>query len=149
MKLRAAMIGLATLSALALSTATPALADADTHGGRPLAASLIGANEINNGDPVGTGSVSMRINPGLGEICYTLTASGLEGAVIAAHIHVGVAGVNGPVVVPLVAPVTGTSAACTTVDTDLAHAIVDNPSGYYVNVHTTVRPGGAIRGQLG
>lgn len=148
MKLRAAIIGAVTLSALALSAAAPALAETDTHGGRPLTATLSGANELTNGDPTGTGSAIVRINPGLGEICYTLTVSGLEGTVVAAHIHIGPASVNGPVVVPLAAPVSGSSSACVTVSTDLAHDIVNNPSGYYVNVHTSVRPGGAIRGQL-
>lgn len=31
---------------------------------------------------------------------------------------------------------------------DLAAAILANPSGYYVNVHSTINLGGAVRGQL-
>jgi hypothetical protein len=31
---------------------------------------------------------------------------------------------------------------------DLATALLGNPAGYYVNVHTRGQPGGAIRGQL-
>jgi hypothetical protein len=30
----------------------------------------------------------------------------------------------------------------------LAQQIIDNPAGYYFNVHTALNPGGAVRGQL-
>jgi hypothetical protein len=70
----------------------------------------------------------------------------------AGHIHVGAAGENGPVVVPLFQ---GSSDARAFVQSDrlkidagLAAAICGNPSGYYVNYHTTQDPEGAIRGQL-
>jgi CHRD domain len=70
----------------------------------------------------------------------------------AGHIHVGAAGENGPVVVPLFQ---GSSDRRVFVQSDrreidagLAAAICRNPSGYYVNYHTTQDPEGAIRGQL-
>ena len=69
----------------------------------------------------------------------------LTGAVIAAHIHSGPAGTNGPVVVPF-NPSLGPG--CTTVTRELALAILHNRSGYYVNVHTSLHPAGEIRGQL-
>jgi hypothetical protein len=65
-----------------------------------------------------------------------------------AHIHQAPKGVNGPIVVPLIAPIGGSSAGCATVDPLLGQAIADEPRGFYVNVHTTMFPGGAIRGQL-
>jgi hypothetical protein len=66
----------------------------------------------------------------------------------AAHIHVGAAGVAGPVVVPL-APPTGTSSGCVTgVSPELIKAITQNPQNYYVNVHNAEFPAGALRGQL-
>jgi len=123
-----------------------ALAD---DGGRPLATALSGAEEVPAGDPFGSGTASIRVNPGQGEVCYELTVANLMGTVVAAHIHRAPAGVNGPVVVPLAAPVTGSSAACAAVERALALDILRNAADYYVNVHTNVFPGGAVRGQLG
>ena len=99
------------------------------------------------GIPDGSGTAALRVNPGLGEICYTLTVEGVA-PIFAAHIHVGTADVAGPVVVPLAPPTSGTSSACATVDRDLALAIVRNPENYYVNVHNADFPAGALRGQL-
>jgi hypothetical protein len=69
------------------------------------------------------------------------------------HIHLAPAGTNGPIVVPLFAgSFAGTDSAsgCVeNVDRDLIKAIRQDPSAYYVNVHSTPDfPGGAIRGQL-
>jgi hypothetical protein len=66
-----------------------------------------------------------------------------------AHIHEGGPGVAGGVVVPLTAPdATGMASGCAHADAGLIGRIGANPGGFYVNVHTTDHPGGAIRGQL-
>jgi hypothetical protein len=119
-----------------------------TANGRPLGATLSGAAEVPAADPDGSGTVDLRLNHGQGRICYTLTVSNIDPAV-AAHIHRAPAGVNGPVVVPLAAPTTGSSSACVEVDRDLVKAIIQHPEEYYVNVHNATFPGGAVRGQLG
>ena len=109
---------------------------------------LIGANEPGGGDPDGSGHFSMTVNLGQSEICYDLTVANLD-TVVAAHIHSAPAEINGPVVVPLAAPVSGSSSDCVTVEASLAKAIAKAPQVFYVNVHTVLFPGGAIRGQLG
>jgi len=119
------------------------------HGGRPLSTALSGANEVPPAvDPDSTGSAVITLNRGLGEVCWEITTAGVE-PVVAAHIHRAPVGVNGPVVVPLTAVQNGTASGCASVPRTLIDEIMADPTGFYVNVHTTVFPGGALRGQLG
>jgi hypothetical protein len=91
------------------------------------------------------------LNQGEGEVCFDLSWSDIDGTVVAAHIHVGPAGVAGPVVVPLpVGGGTDGASGCVDADAELIKAIRKDPSSYYVNVHTAPNfPAGAVRGQLG
>ena len=136
---------LAIFACLGIGLAAPAAAD----GGRPFTTVLSGANEVNaagvpnQGDPDGSGFATVRINPGLGEVCWTITVASVD-PITAAHIHVGPSTAPGPVVVPL-NPYSG---GCTTVTRELALAIIMDPSAYYVNVHNATYPAGALRGQL-
>jgi hypothetical protein len=123
--------------------------------GRPLSTALTGAAEVPGpGDADASGVVSISLNQGLGEVCFTLSWQNIDGTVVAAHIHEAPAGVAGPVVVPLFtgAAFAGTDSAsgCISgVDEALIKDIRQNPEDYYVNVHSTVFPAGGIRGQLG
>ncbi len=72
----------------------------------------------------------------------------------AAHIHVGSAVEARDVVVGLFtgAALSGTDSAsgCVSgVSEELIKAIRQNPENYYVNIHSSMFPAGAIRGQLG
>jgi hypothetical protein len=120
-------------------------------GGRPFTTSLTGAEEIPGpGDPDGSGVATLTLNHGQGEVCFTISVSDITLPAIAAHIHQAPAGVAGPIVVTLVPPDgTGTSSGCVSgVDQALIKDIQQHPAGYYVNVHTTDYPAGAVRGQL-
>lgn len=149
MRLPRLALAASTISALLLSIT---LASSVAAGGRPLVASLTPGAETGGGDPssAATGSFWATFNRGQGEVCYELSWSNLSTNVAAAHIHVAPAGVNGPVVIPLsTTPTTsGSTSGCVTPNPDLIKAIIQNPSGYYVNVHTTGVPAGAVRGQL-
>ena len=150
---------LAVALMLAVMVAAPALAaklgGAD-QGGRLFTTNLSGAEEVDPvtgeldaGDPDGSGSATLTVNPGQREVCYELSVKDITLPAIGAHIHVGDAGENGPVVVPLTPPdASGVSSGCTEVSRELALAIIQEPEDYYVNVHTSDFPGGAIRGQL-
>jgi hypothetical protein len=118
-------------------------------GGRPFSTALSGAEEVPGpGDPDGAGWASITVNPGLGQVCYSLEVSGIAPAA-AAHIHSAPAGVAGPIVVHFAAPSTGSSSGCADVTRELAMSIIRNPTAYYVNVHNSEHPAGAVRGQLG
>jgi hypothetical protein len=113
---------------------------------------LRGSAEVGGGDPNGSASVaSFDIsNDETPEVCYNVQVNGLSSAPTMMHIHRGVAGVNGPVVVTLDPPdaTSGTGAKCVLIAKALADEILANPQGFYVNIHTADHPGGALRGQL-
>jgi hypothetical protein len=130
--------------ALAVLAAAPVLA-----GGRPFTTTLAGTSEVPAGDPDSTGTATVWVNPGTGTVCYDWSVTNAATPIAAAHIHHGVAGVAGPVVVPL--PPTGPSSGsgCVTgVDRGLALDIIQHPWDYYVNTHNAEFPTGAARGQL-
>jgi hypothetical protein len=101
--------------------------------------------QMTGGD--GSGHVTVVVDPPKGTACYIMNVAGLD-AITAAHIHTGGPGETGGPVVPLEAPEGGTSGGCAQISAELAAALLANPGGYYVNVHTRALPQGAIRGQL-
>lgn len=137
-------IMIVTATAAALLATAAAAQDAT---GRKFTVALEGEQVTFGGDEDGSGTASIRINPGRSEVCYTLTARNIDTAT-AAHIHEGPFGGNGPVVVNFAPPVGGTSSGCTAVSRDLAREIIQTPSDYYVVVHTAAFPAGALRGQM-
>jgi len=117
---------------------------------------LSGDQEVPPADPDGFGR--FRYFAAGDQLCYILTAFRIDPAA-AAHIHVGAAGVNGPIVVGLELP-DPVAADCITAEPDSTlnspmvltqeelDAIIANEAGYYANVHNAPFPAGAIRGQL-
>lgn len=108
-----------------------------------LSASLSGAAETAGGDADGKGAFTVEIDAETGDFCYSLSASDI-GQPMAAHVHSGAAGTDGPPVVNLEM----TTDECIAVEPSVLKPIVENPAGYYVNVHTAAFPKGAVRGQL-
>lgn len=118
--------------------------------GRPLSATLTGAAEVPAGDPDGTGTAHITINHGQAEVCWTIDVADITLPATAAHIHIGPAGVAGPIVVPLSAPgADGFASGCVLdVNRDIIRGLLVAPELFYVNVHNADFPGGAVRGQL-
>jgi hypothetical protein len=127
-----------------------ALTSIAADGGRTFTTTLTGAAEVPGpGDPDGIGTATITLNYGQGQVCWDIHVEDILLPAAAAHIHViGPLGF-GPVVVGLSAPdATGHASGCTTASRELIKAIMQNPEGYYVNVHNSEYPGGAVRGDL-
>ncbi len=116
---------------------------------QPLVASARGAEEVPGpGDPDGAAEGSFTVDAATGELCYLVAADGIEPAT-AMHIHEAPRGVAGPVVVTLdQTRINADTETCLAVDTALATDILADPAGYYLNIHTSTYPQGAVRGQL-
>jgi hypothetical protein len=110
------------------------------------------------GDPNGNGSAEFHVYKA--RVCYTLIVNNIKPAT-AAHIHRGVKGHTGPIVVPtdhhssLNPPrpgsggsSSGASSGCEAIPPALSMKLRQNSQRYYVNVHNKPYPHGAIRGQL-
>jgi hypothetical protein len=120
-------------------------------GGRPFVVWMSGENEAPGpGDPDGSGVARIEVNLGQREVCWWISVEDITLPATGAHIHDAPAGSPGPVVVPLSPPdESGTSSGCRTVeDKELLLNILTSPEEYYVNVHSTQFPAGAVRGQL-
>lgn len=116
---------------------------------------LSGAEEVPGpGDTDGAGRARIRANRRTEKVCFNLSWSDIAPPA-AAHIHEAPAGKAGDIVVtlfssdsPLPDTITGARGCASDVSSDLIKGIIENPDDYYVNVHNTEFPAGAIRGQL-
>ena len=88
------------------------------------------------------------------DVCWDLSYSNLTGTPTGAHIHGPAApGATAPIVIPFDNATLGPNSASgcralTVPEQTIAADVVAHPETYYVNVHTTDFPNGAIRGQL-
>jgi Cu/Zn superoxide dismutase len=134
--------------------------DTNNPGGTTTYVSAMSA--ANESPPTGTGATGTATYTLTGRtITYTVAVSGLSGTAIAAHIHIGAEGVNGPIIVPFnPAAVQSGQLASGTINLDQtltfgANSITGdslltlfNNGNAYTNVHTPAHPGGEIRGQI-
>lgn len=105
---------------------------------------LRGWNEVPPRDTPAFGEGFATLNLDTNWFTFDYSFEGLLAPQTGAHIHVAPPGVNGPIVYPLAmgSPV---SFAVMITDADVANLVAGN---WYVNVHSTLYPGGEIRGQF-
>ncbi len=103
-----------------------------------------GAGNFNLGDPDGFGVADLVIDTDADTIDWNFMVSGVE-MITAAHIHFAPVGSNGDIVVGFGA----LSGSLNGLFDSPLDDIVANPTDYYVNLHNSDFPAGALRGQLG
>ncbi len=126
-----------------------AAAGCASHSSRPtLCARLVGAGPASDAqDPEHRGFAFLTL--GRTAIRYSIESPGLE-RVVAAHIHHGTAGTNGPMVWEIHSGYQGDRirGEATGFPPGVIALIAADPGEYYVKLHSLAYPGGAIRGQL-
>lgn len=112
------------------------------------AAQLTSAQEVPANSSAATGNGLFSFDPVTKKFSARLTLVGL--AATAAHIHSGTVGNNGPVLFPLNETAPGSRVWVSAADAVLNDAQVTllNSGALYFNAHSTVFPGGEIRGQI-
>jgi hypothetical protein len=163
---------LAIVTALSVVLASPIAARAER-----IRATLIGYEEVPAVSTVASGEFVGMISQDGQSIEYQMTNTGLQGPVTQAHIHVAQPSVNGSIVIwlcqtatnpgpagtPICTPDSGTFTGTITAANVVAGATASQQLAAgeldeviaamragvaYANVHTTLSPGGEIRGQI-
>ena len=134
-------------------------------------ATMTSANEVppvSNAEAGATGTATITFNLTRGAnnvitgatVDFSSTVSNMPAgsSLTRAHIHTGAAGVAGGVLVDTgltpaaaIAIVNGSGTLTFNgvgIDATVAQNIIDNPAGFYFNVHSLLYPGGVVRGQL-
>ena len=108
---------------------------------------LNGGQEPAGGDTNGHGFFTYTIDGTT--FCWTVSWKKIDEP-SAGHVHVAPRQQAGDVVIDLDADGVGgpDRSGCRTISSELAAAITADPKAYYVNLHNSAFPAGAIRGQL-
>ncbi|HEX2827297.1 MAG TPA: CHRD domain-containing protein [Burkholderiales bacterium] len=131
-------------SAAALATAL-LIAGCAGMGGGAASVALSGSQEVPpvNSAGSGTGTVSVAEDR---TVTAKITTQGVNG--VAAHIHEGAAGANGPVIVPMEKTADNTWTSKPGQKLTEAQYEAYKAGRTYFNVHTPQHKGGEIRGQI-
>ena len=145
---------LASTAAVVAALLVPAaIAQPVLEGGRRFTVELTGEAELTGGaaaaDLDGSGTAVVVVNVGQRRVCWDIEVEDLD-PLVAAHIHRGLVDESGGIEVTFFhfgQPV-DLEGCASDLDRDLLREIVSRPERFYVNIHTTEFPPGAIRGQL-
>jgi hypothetical protein len=135
------------LSLIALSTAVMANQYSES---LLFSARFTGDQEVPPVNTTATGVGTFFLNANRDSLCISITAIDLSGPIVGAHIHTGVAGTNGPVLVNFTDNINGNQIQATVTGEDLTSDLIASMlrEELYFNIHTDANPGGEIRGQI-
>ena len=136
-----------------------AFAEPVADGGKKYIEKLTGQAEIDAGalqaDMDGQGTAHVTVNIGQNRVCWNLTDLANLDPITASHIHNAPSTAAGPIKIsffhfgqPIDLEGCTEGSAQFPISRELLIDVVKNPQNYYVNIHTTAYPPGAIRGQL-
>jgi hypothetical protein len=123
------------------------------YGHAQFSVQLTGDAVRDGGDRDGDAVARLDLDPANERICYVITWRGLDGDVTDFHIHAAPRHSDGPVFVDLfndrrIDGDRNTMAECVHSNRSKIRDIIDEPSDYYLMLHTTRHHAGALRGQL-
>lgn len=115
-----------------------------------FAARMNGAQEVPAVTTGALGLATFYLNETRDTLCLEMTATGISGPITGIHIHDGVAGSNGAVLVDLSSYITGTRIKATLSGAALTSSLIEKMFNreLYLNLHTTANANGEIRGQI-
>jgi CHRD domain len=125
-------------------------------------ADLRPANEvppITGAEAGGSGSATITFDTAASSVTFVVNMTGFPAGtpINVAHIHTGASGVAGGVLISTalaageVTLANGSGSFTKTVsnlDNAVMQNIINNPAGFYFNIHSSANPGGVARGQL-
>ncbi len=114
---------------------------------------LSGREVPEGGDSDGRGSATLDLKPQEEMACFTITWNQLDGEVTALHLHVAARGSEGPHWIDFFNDqrfpgAQNQTSGCVPSPRDKINSVINRPTDYYLNVHSTAFVKGAIRGQL-
>ncbi len=138
------MLMRSSLAVLACSAALLAVAPASAEVVN-LKADLKAASEVPPTNSKGSGSVTATYDTASKKLSWKGSYKDLSGPATAAHFHIGEAGKNGAVAVPISPATSPLEGSATLTDAQASELLAGR---MYVNVHTAANRGGEIRGQI-
>lgn len=115
-----------------------------------FAARMNGNQEVPAVTTNALGLATFYLNDTRDTLCFDMTATGLSGAVTGIHIHDGVAGTNGPVLIDMMPYLDGNHLKGMFTGATLTSSVIEKmfAGELYLNLHTAANANGEIRGQI-
>jgi hypothetical protein len=146
-----ALVGCGAGSKLATSTPTrtptvPSTGPIVKVASRTYVRKLAGKNAVPAGAMDGSAAAVISIHGNTDQLCWKFSALKNVISPLVAHVHKGLAGAPGPVLIPLDGGFS--PSGCTYAPGPVLATIESSPLAYYVDIHNAKYPQGAVRAQL-